>query len=92
MTRRNHLFVVDRIEGRTAVLVPDEGNALDVQVGRLPAGTREGSVLRVPSGRAGGPDWAAAVLDEEERRRRLEEAEAILEELEKRDPGGDVTL
>ena len=40
----------------------------------------------------GSPDGASAVPDEELRLRRLAESRDILEELKKRDPGGDVAL
>lgn len=57
----------------------------------LPAGSREGAVLRVPEAE-GRPDWGAAVLDEEARQARLREAEDVLRRLRRRDPGGDVEL
>lgn len=63
----------------------------DVPIETLPAGTREGAVLRMPE-KASGPDWAAAALDEEARRARLREAEDVLRRLRQRDPGGDVEL
>ena len=83
---------MDRVEGSIAVLVRDEDERTEnVSVRVLPAGSREGSVLRVsePDGR---PDWTAAVLDEDARRARLREAEEVLERLRRRDPGGDITL
>ena len=52
----------------------------------------EGAVLRVPVTEEGQADWSLAVLDEELRRRRIAEAQNILEQLKKRDPGGDVVL
>ena len=83
---------MDRVEGSTAVLVRDEDERTeDVPVGALPAGSREGSVLRVPE-MGGRPDWTAAVLDEDARRARLREAEDVLARLRQRDPGGDVNL
>ncbi|MYG20068.1 MAG: DUF3006 domain-containing protein, partial [Gemmatimonadales bacterium] len=73
------MWVVDRVEDATAVLVRDEDERTeDVSVRALPAECREGSVLRVPE--AGGRvDWAAAVRDEDARRARLREAEKVLE-------------
>ena len=41
-------YAVDRIEGKIAVLVGDDGTAVDVPMPILPAGAREGSVLLVP--------------------------------------------
>ena len=89
MTR---IWVVDRVNPPLAVLAADDDEyAVDVPLARLPAGVREGSVLRVPhSGRE--PQWDAAEVDEELRRARLHEAEAALERLRRRDPGGDIAL
>lgn len=86
------IWVVDRVEGLIAVLVRDEDERTeDVPAGALPAGSREGSVLRVPEV-DGRPDWAVAALDEDARRARLREAEDIIERLRRRDPGGDINL
>lgn len=86
------IWVVDRVEGSIAVIVRDEDQRTeDVPLGTLPAGSREGSVLRVPEP-DGRPDWTAAVLDEDARRARLQEAEEVLERLRRRDPGGDIKL
>ncbi|WP_419948172.1 DUF3006 domain-containing protein [Candidatus Palauibacter sp.] len=90
--RTERRWVVDRVEESIAVLVRDEDeHTEDVPISALPAGSREGSVLRVPElgGRA---DWTAAALDEEARRARLREAEEVLERLRLRDPGGDIKL
>ena len=85
-------WTVDRVESGVAVLVRDVGEEVaEVPLSGLPAGAREGSVLRVPDAE-GQPDWAAAVLDEELRLARLDEAERILKRLRRRDPGGDVVL
>ena len=90
--RTERLWVVDRVEGSIAVLVRDaDERTEDVPLETLPAGSREGTVLRVP-GVDGRPDWTAAVLDEEARRARLREAEEVLERLKSRDPGGDIKL
>lgn len=86
------IWVVDRVEGAIAVLVRDgDERTEDVSVRALPAGSREGSVLRVPEP-DGRPDWTAAILDEDARRARLREAEEVLERLRRRDPGGDIKL
>jgi hypothetical protein len=59
--------------------------------GDLRASVNEGAVLRVPM--VGGvPDWGRAHADERLRRERLEEARDLLDELKRRDPGGDVVL
>lgn len=86
------VWTVDRVESGVAVLVRDDGErVVEAPLFELPAGTREGSVLRAPD-REGRPAWRAARLDEELRRRRLDEAERILRRLKRRDPGGDVAL
>jgi hypothetical protein len=57
----------------------------------LRASVDEGAVLRVPV--VGGvPDWGRAEADERLRRERLEDARDLLDELKRRDPGGDVVL
>ena len=85
-------YAIDRMEGKIAVLVADDGTAVDVSRPMLPAGAREGSVLLVPVGGDGSPNWTAAELDEAERERRLKRAHETLDRLRERDPGGDLTL
>ena len=93
MSERQSIWVVDRIEGDTAVLVEDgTGRSLDVSRGLISVSVAEGTVLRVPITEEGGPDWRSAELDEELRQRRLDEARDVLEALKARDPGGDVVL
>ncbi|HMG19648.1 MAG TPA: hypothetical protein VK573_13055 [Gemmatimonadales bacterium] len=53
---------------------------------------REGSVLRVPLGANGKPDWSSAEIDRDEEERRLKEANDMLDEMKRSDPGGDITL
>lgn len=85
-------WTVDRVEAGVAVLIRDTGEQVtEVPLSGLPAGTREGSVLRVADAE-GRPDWPSAVLDEELRQARLDEAGRILQRLRRRDPGGDVVL
>jgi DUF3006 family protein len=85
-------YVVDRIEGATAVIVADDGSTFDAPRRSLPKGCREGTVLRVDAASMEGPDWANAVIDEPERVRRLERAQKTLRRLSETDPGGDVDL
>ena len=86
------IWTVDRVESGTAVLFRDaDAQVAELPLYTLPAGTHEGSVLRVPDAETG-PDWASAELDEELRAARLDEAEQLLERLRHRDPGGDVVL
>ena len=93
MSERQGIWVVDRIEGDTAILVEDgTGRSLDVSRSLMTIRVDEGTVLRVPVTEEGRPDWRLAAPDEELRRRRLAEARDILEQLKMRDPGGDVEL
>ncbi len=93
MSEPQEIWVVDRIEGDTAILVEDETRrTLEVARKLLAVSVAEGTVLRVPATEEGGPDWGSAVPDEELRQRRLAEARDVLEQLKRRDPGGDVVL
>ncbi len=93
MSESHGIWVVDRIEGDTAVLVEDgTGRSLDVARSLMSVGVEEGTVLRVPTTEEGGPDWGLAEPDDQLRERRLVEAREILEKLKRRDPGGDVVL
>ncbi len=85
-------YVVDRFEGKLAVVVADDGRTFDVPKRDLPKGCREGTVLRVDVDSGGSPTWAKAVIDESERTRRLERARDTLKRLGDTDPGGDVEL
>lgn len=85
-------YGVDRIEGKIAVLIGDDGRSVDVPRQMLPAGVREGSVLQVRIGVDGSPDWSSGVLDEAEQERRVKTARETLARLGRRDPGGDVAL
>lgn len=82
-------YVVDRFEGKSAVILGDDGRAFDVLRNTLPRGCREGTVLRLEGEP---PDWSRAVVDDAERTRRLKRARDTLRRLEGTDPGGDVTL
>ncbi len=86
------LYAVDRIEGQTAVLIDEAGRALSLALALLPDGLEEGAILRVPRGADGAPEWPLARVDRAEAERRRAEARKALDELRKRDPGGDVEL
>ena len=91
-TRR---FAVDRVEGRTVVLIGDDENErpLDVDARRLPHGcASEGAVLDVPVAPDGALRWEEAVRNRAEEQRRFEEARLRLERLHRADDGGDVAL
>jgi hypothetical protein len=85
------LYVVDRIEQAVAVLVDDQGRSASVPTDRLPPGTGEGVVLRIPFER-NVPNWSQAMIDRTETERRRNAARNALEELGERDPGGDVGI
>ncbi|UCG85626.1 MAG: DUF3006 domain-containing protein [Gemmatimonadota bacterium] len=87
-----NLYAVDRIEREQAVLVGDDGDEVLVPLSNLSTHVREGSVLRVRVGQSGELNWPEARIDDEETARRQKEAEEVLRELRKRDPGGDVQL
>ena len=93
MSEPGGIWVVDRIESDTVVLVQDgSGRTLEVARSLISVSIDEGTVLRVPATEEGGPEWRLAKPDEELRQRRLAEARDILKELKTRDPGGDVVL
>ncbi len=93
MSEPRGIWVVDRIEGDTVILVED-GTRRTLEVARtlISVSVDEGTVLRVPATEEGGPDWGLAEPDEELGQRRLAEGREVLEQLKKRDPGGDVVL
>ncbi len=84
-------YVVDRIEGKTAVVIGDDDQSFDVPVANLPKGSKEGTVLRVETAKAS-IDWARAHIDNAERERRLKAARENLDRLRASDPGGDIEL
>ncbi len=85
-------YAVDSISDKAATLVGDSGDTITVALQDLPAGIREGTVLRVPRAAQLGPDWRSAQIDDAETERRRREAEETLKELRRRDPGGDIEL
>ena len=84
-------YVIDRIEGKVAVVVADDGRTFDVPRRTLPKGCREGTVLRIDAA-TDTPDWTEAAIDEAERVRRLERARDTVRQLSETDPGGDIEL
>lgn len=85
------IYVVDRIELAVAVLVDEQGRTASVPVDRLPSGTGEGVVLRIPF-EQNVPNWSQAMVDRAETERRHKAARQTLDELESRDPGGDIDV
>ncbi len=92
MSTEAETWVVDRFEGGLAVLVSDAGEIAQAERATLPHGAKEGTALRAPRGEDGRVRWSEAWVDDEATKERLAEAERILKELRKRDPGGDVSL
>ena len=75
-------YVLDRIEGETAILLSDGGDAHELPATSLPCGAAEGDVLIC--GREG--LW---VIDREETARRRGAADGLLSRLlNKKDPKG----
>ncbi len=85
-------YAVDRMERKYVVLIGDAGDEVTVARAELPARLKEGMVLRVPVGEQGDLDWPAARMDQDETERRRREAERIIRDLRRRDPGGDIEL
>lgn len=87
------VFVVDRREGATVVVIDDDGKAYDVQTQTLPPDCRaEGAVIRVVVSAKATPEWKTALRDKDEERRRREELQKRADALKRTDSGGDVAL
>lgn len=86
---RTRTYAVDRLDGRLARLVSDDGTIAEVPRRWLPSGLGEGSVVRVGL-HARGPDWATAQADEAARTWREALLGLILEELRWRVRGSRV--
>lgn len=86
---RTRTYAVDRLDGRLARLVSDDGSTAEIPRRWLPAALKEGTVLRV-SVAPGGPDWAGAQLDEARRRWRDALIGLMLEELRWRASGSRI--
>jgi len=84
-------YVVDRIEGELIVLVDDSGgDKVNMDSWELPV-VNEGDVLVVQL-QNDKPQWGKVTVLPEEARKRYEESRKQIEELKKRDPGGDIEL
>lgn len=66
-------MIVDRIEDGIAVVELEDGSHRDIPLGELPAGTREGSLLKKTE-----QGWE---LDPDEERRRRERAAELTKKL-----------
>jgi hypothetical protein len=89
MVTRTRAYAVDRLDGRLARLVSDDGTVAEIPRRWLPAALKEGSVMRVAV-RPGGPDWASAQPDEGRRKWRDAVIGLILEELRWRASGSRI--
>lgn len=82
--------IVDRIENGVAVLEA-EGTPMDVPASWLPAGAREGSVLRVEVTGEGDSSRVVFMLDPEARAAREAEIRELRDSIPE-GPGGDIAL
>jgi len=91
---QEHRWVVDGIEEGIARIEEDGERVLTVTVSLLPAGVREGQVLKVV--RTAGSTRPTITVDEtattDAREKSRLKVEAIAKESKRRDPGGNVSL
>lgn len=84
-------YVVDRIEGELIVLIDESsGDKENMGSWELPV-VDEGDVVVVQM-ENDKPKWGTAEILDEEAKKRRAKASREIEDLEKRDPGGDVAL
>lgn len=83
-------LIVDRVEGRLAVLEGDHGS-MDVPMEWLPAGAGEGSILRIVVSQDGDESRVVLTLDREARAAREAEIERLRDSIPD-GPDGDITL
>ena len=87
------VWVVDRVDNGVAVLVEDESEiVVEVAAQLLGELAVEGAILHVPHGDLGEPVWSQATRQSEAEDDRRVAGQATLDELKKRDPGGDIVL
>lgn len=90
------VWAVDTITDGVAVLVEasddDEPALIEMAADLLGDLAVEGAVLVVPLGSVGDPLWDQAERDVEAEQKLRVETERMLNELKKRDPGGNVSL
>jgi hypothetical protein len=92
VNERRELWIVDRFEGGLAVVERALHETLTLPRALLPAGTREGDVLRVVAQAGDGESRFTVTRDPEETRRRAAEAGRMLDQMKQQDSGGDVKL
>jgi len=69
-------YAVDHVNGQIAVLADDEGRSVALPLTRLPKGVTKGCVLSIRLDNAGTPAWSSAEIDDEEAKRRSDEAKS----------------
>ncbi|HET9986250.1 MAG TPA: DUF3006 domain-containing protein [Longimicrobiales bacterium] len=93
MARTTESWVVDSLEDGVAALEGEDGRIIHVPARWLPRGCREGDWLRVSREQTGRGNAAITFdTDPEATRRARERLRKQVEELEGRDPGGDLKL
>ena len=85
-------WTVDRIEGAYYVLIDEDGQVVNVDRSTFTHPPAEGDVLEIDTTEESERDWATARPAPRETRRRQEDAEARLERLRRKDPGGDIEM
>jgi hypothetical protein len=85
-------YAVDRLDAGTVVLVDDDGRSTALPKSRFCLALEEGMILFVPIDGSGTPDWYAARGDHAAADEITQETQGDLDELQRRDPGGDVEL
>ncbi len=91
-----HSWSIDSIEESVARIEEDGGRMLTVPASLLPAGAKEGQLLRVTFSDAAGKVPASITIDHAATAAALKKSAATtaqaMKDSAKRDPGGDVTL
>jgi len=67
-------FVINRLDGTTAIILSDDGREFEVPRRALPEEVDEGAVLRLNLEHPVTGDWSAAAVDAAERARRGDRA------------------
>lgn len=93
MNADEHRWIVDRFEGEVAVVEVDGDRIVDVPRWLLPTEAGEGDVIVVRvDADDDGRKLAELRVDREATERAREEARRLVDELRRRDPGGDIQL
>lgn len=88
-----HYWIVDRFEGDLVVVEVDGDRFLDMPRWLVPTDAREGDVIALSVERGeGGAVTIRARIDSEATDSARAEASRLVENLKKKDPGGDIVL